>query len=580
MALKRSALLLLASMIVLHCVRSNPLTSAVGLQLPSGSKEKTDKILNFGKESLFLLKDHMESIDSTKLTAVMKGISSFAAFAPVLSSVISMILVFMPEENPVLNEVKKGFAEVNQKLDSLYIKISNLATDVKWHNYASVYSQDERIILNTWKKFSEFMDRRESPSPEETNQHIKAFTSFYERQGTESSVLNFYHYLTVEGMSLSENINDLLKEKFKCDVSVIGRYNLYLSSLFWKGMVLTQFYWKLTDVNTKSKEAEHVQMFKKVSEAQLSAVEFCLNNYKQYLEKDVDEIIKDHSSDEASLAAKVKQALDDKYSWYSWVVVVFDSSQSKNHKLYTEFTFTTDKFVVGISSTVKADMMDVDQVKNIARECFEDKNCEIKVTAQRCSHIWHSKDLDYGIFIPLKKYVEVTQVAYRNQFVEVPEPFHRVKCYWDGYESWISFHYSRHSSVCVTNQCQNNGKCKRLLRSNEWFCECQDGYYGDACDKIINMTMLIMLVGPQLAPTSIIEYKQLLMIGGSISILIFLFVLVLILVLKRKKCLSCCRLNGSSLESEKVVENKVQRMVQFYEMSQSVHFKEISTGKI
>ncbi|XP_043956341.1 uncharacterized protein LOC122822048 [Gambusia affinis] len=574
MALKRSASLLLASLIVFHFVQSDPLTSAAGLQLPSGSKEKTEKILNFGKDSLFLLKDFMESFDSTKVTAVMKGISSFAAFAPkvgpVVSSIINVILAFIPEENPVLKEVKKGFAEVNQKLDSLYIKISNLATDVKWFNYASVYSQDERNILNTWKKFSEFMDRRASPSPEETNQQVKEFTSFYERQRTESSVLNLYHYLTVEGISLSENINSLLKDKFKCDVSVISRYNLYLSSLFWKGMVLTQFYWKLTGVNTNGKEAEHVQMFKKVSEAQLSAVDFCLNNYRQYLEKDVEELITDSRSDEASLARKVKQALDLKYSWYNWVVVVFDSSQSKNHKLHTEFTFTTSQFVVGISSTIKADLMHVDEVKNTASDCFEKKDCEIQMTAQRCSHKWYSKDRGEEITIPLEKYAEVTQVAYKKQFVEVPEPFHRVKCYWDGYESWISLHYSRQSSVCVTNRCQNDGKCKRLLRSNEWLCECQDGYYGDTCDKIINMTLP--------GPTSRIEHKQLIIIGGSISGLIFVFVLVLVLVLKRKKCLSCCRLNGSRQKSENV-ENKVQRMMEFHEMSLSVHVREISTGR-
>ncbi|XP_054907858.1 uncharacterized protein LOC129373797 [Poeciliopsis prolifica] len=312
MALQRSASLLLASIILLHVVQSDPLTPANSLQLLPESKEKTEKILNFGKESLNLFKDVMENTVSTELTAIMKGISSFAVFAPAVSSFINMILIFIPAEDPELNELKKGFAEVNQKLDSLYIKISNLATDVKWFNYASVYSEDERNILNTWKKFSGFMDRRESSSPEETNQHVKAFITFYERSGTESSVLNLYHYLTVGGTSLSENINDLLKEKFKCDVSVIGRYNLYLGSLFWKGMVLTQFYWKLTGVNTKGKEAEHVQMFKKVSEAQLSAVEFCLNNYEQYLKKDVEEIIQGHSSDKASLANKIKQVLDER----------------------------------------------------------------------------------------------------------------------------------------------------------------------------------------------------------------------------------------------------------------------------
>uniref|UniRef100_A0A3B3TTT6 EGF-like domain-containing protein n=1 Tax=Poecilia latipinna TaxID=48699 RepID=A0A3B3TTT6_9TELE len=502
MAPNKSALMLLASMILLHwatfSVRSDPSASALGLQLPYGSREKTEKTLTVAKESLFLCKEAMGSMDSKKLSAVMKGISSFASFAPgvgaVVFSVVNMVQAFIPQDDPVLNEVKKGFAEVNQKLDSLSIKISNLATDVEWFSYVSVYSRDEHTILNTWEKFGEFLHRTESQSPEETSKKIKIFTHYYESSGAESSVSNLYRYLTVDSTSLSENLNSLLKKKFKCDVYMISRYNLHLSSLFWKEMVLNQFYWKLTGLNTKSKEAKNEQMFKKVSKAQLSAVEFCLTNYKQYLKKDVVEITKDQGSDQNSLALQVKEVLDIKYSWYNWVVVVFDQSQNKNIMLNTEFTFTTGNLVVAVDYTVKADMVHVEEMKDTARECFENKKCEPEtisqffMTAQRCSHTWFPKDHDEEITILLTKYAKITQVTYGDQFVEVPTPFHRVKCSWHGYGSWISVHYSRLLPVCVNNQCKNNGICKRLLRSNEWFCECPDGYYGDTCEKQMIIT--------------------------------------------------------------------------------------------
>ncbi|XP_014834823.1 PREDICTED: uncharacterized protein LOC106912517 [Poecilia mexicana] len=335
---------------------------------------------------------------------------------------------------------------------------------------------------------------------------------------------------------------------------MISRYNLHLSSLFWKGMVLNQFYWKLTGLN---KEAKNEQMFKKVSKAQLSAVEFCLANYKQYLKKDVVEITKDQGSDQNSLALQVKEVLDNKYSWYNWVVVVFDQSQNKNIMLNTEFTFTTGNLVVAVGFTVKADMVHVEEVKDTARECFENKKCERKtisqffMTAQRCSHKWFSKDHDEEITILLTKYAKITQVAYGDQFVEVPTPFHRVKCSWSGYDSWISVHYSRLLPVCVNNQCRNNGICKRLLRSNEWFCECPDGYYGDTCEKQMIITEPDPTPVPTPAPNSpVVSQQQVIIIVTIISVLIILFVLVLIAVLK------CRQLNGPCLELKRGNEHQ------------------------
>lgn len=180
----------------------------------------------------------MGNTDTTKLTSVLKGLTNFASLAPglgALSSVINMILIFIPQDDPVLNQVKKGFAKVNRELDSLSIQISNLATDVEWFNYASVYSQDEVRILSAWRKFSEFF---KTHGLNDFKHLAEIFTNYYEYTQAESSVINLYRYLTVSSTSLSGNLNDLLKRKFKCDIHEIGKYNLYFSSLLWKGMVL------------------------------------------------------------------------------------------------------------------------------------------------------------------------------------------------------------------------------------------------------------------------------------------------------------------------------------------------------
>lgn len=130
--------------------------------LPEDSRDQADQVLNAVKDSLSLFKDVMENINPDKVVGVIKSLSNFASLAPgiggVVSSVISMVLVFIPQDDPVLKAVKEGFAEVNRKMDSLSIQISDLATDVEWFSYISVYSQDERRILNAWRKFNEFRE--------------------------------------------------------------------------------------------------------------------------------------------------------------------------------------------------------------------------------------------------------------------------------------------------------------------------------------------------------------------------------------------------------------------------------------
>lgn len=203
--------------------------------LPEDSRDQADQVLNAVKDSLSLFKDVMENINPDKVVGVIKSLSNFASLAPgiggVVSSVISMVLVFIPQDDPVLKAVKEGFAEVNRKMDSLSIQISDLATDVEWFSYISVYSQDELRILNAWRKFNEFRESGELMRGEDKQRLAQIFTNYYENTGAETGMINLYHYLTVTSTSLSGNINELLKRKFKCDTSQIGKYNLYLSSL-------------------------------------------------------------------------------------------------------------------------------------------------------------------------------------------------------------------------------------------------------------------------------------------------------------------------------------------------------------
>ncbi|XP_029933226.1 SE-cephalotoxin-like [Myripristis murdjan] len=364
--------------------------------LPHYTKERTKEFMESGKAALAVVKDAFGFVQTTKTLVgitkkIAQGMSMLPSVVGLIFSVINIILGFFPQESP-MKQLQADLDEVNRKLDSLSMEISNLATDVEWHNYASVYSQDEVRILNAWKNFNVIFNSSMSAQSEEKKIRLaEMFTTFYENTATEGSVASLYHYLTVRGTSLSKNLLDILTRKSKCSIYDIGMYSIYFNSLMYRGMFLNQVYWSLMGFNTSVKAAEYTSMMKKIVNAEKEAVNYCKTNYMEFVKMEVVEISKKYSkSDKKEIAEQIKWALDKKYFWYSWVVVVYDTEQDYPDK--------TDGFTV----------------------------------------------------IPMK---EITVAVGRTDLCKSETP------------------------------CMNNGTCKILLESNQWECECPDGYDGYTCEK-------------------------------------------------------------------------------------------------
>lgn len=152
--------------------------------LPFRTREEVAASMQTAKDVLNFINDRIGKKNVETLSSVLKGISNIASLAPVIgglvSPIVNVVLAFVPQENP-LKELKEGFSQVNRKLDSLSLQISNLATDVEWFNYASVYSQDEVRILNAWKKFEEFRENSGLVKTAEDRLRLaEIFTNYYE----------------------------------------------------------------------------------------------------------------------------------------------------------------------------------------------------------------------------------------------------------------------------------------------------------------------------------------------------------------------------------------------------------------
>ncbi|XP_035852926.1 cephalotoxin-like protein [Sander lucioperca] len=516
-----ASMLLVSLILLLYCTTSSvqshdPPSSIVSpsyrvkRDLPPGTREKVGKSLAVAKNVLAVVKEVIGKISTQTSSAGMKGVSTIASLAAVIAdlafSIVDIVLIFIPQTDPVLKE----FEEVNRKLDLLSIQISNLATDVEWFNYASVYSQDELNILNSWKKFNELLHNSQLVQNEEQKLRLaEIFTNYYENTGTEASVANFYHYLTVKDTSLSGNLNKLLRKKFKCDFKEICKYNIYFSSLLWKGMVLNQFYWKL--IGLDSSEAKHTQMFKNVSRDQISALDYCLDNHMQYVKEDVKEIRKGLSADNKKVIAdEVKKALDKKYNWYNWVVLVYNTNQADYYILYDLTKIIEDTITVAVGYTLKSEKIHEYKVRKAADVCFKEKSCEIKDKVRGCRYNW-SPSHGMGYFtLTFTDYAKATHAAWGEEFAVAPAPLLQHDCWWyQSYYRQISIYNSKREDVCFhSDTCSYKGRCKQLLDFNERVCYCQDGYYGERCEKRIPISNTKAINLPVVPDISTIDTKM------------------------------------------------------------------------
>ncbi|XP_061567879.1 uncharacterized protein LOC133422030 [Cololabis saira] len=483
---------LLASLILVLCSASawsdssaNP--SALARfkrgQITPEIRTKIDKGFDVVVTSLRAFKDVMTHVDPDQVATVMSALGSFAALAPgigtAFAATISLILLFIPTEDKVMNE----FAEVNNKLDSISMQISQLKTDVKVSSFLSAYTTNEATIVNAWKEFEKFK-KKPTDDDKENNINIKNFIKYYKDTNVRKEVDNLFYFLTVEGVSISENINNLYKEKFECHVKYMGIYSLYLNDLMLKGMILNQVYLQLTHQSSPDDHTQRVNNLKKLYEIQKNTLRECYDSYEEQMEKDVEKIAKSFKPEEKKdIAEKVKTHLDDKYSWYDWLVVVYNTEDEKKHKIHNMIKIIANTVTVAVTYTLKVSPAEEEIVKQeistISQKCDVEQLKDYTITLS-------SPGSGHERFVDLTEYVMIGEVMNRHKDVaELPEPLRIITCKNKWHKS-VALHYSRKVEVCKPNPCQNGGVCKRLLESNNFLCECQDSFWGDLCENKVD----------------------------------------------------------------------------------------------
>ncbi|XP_029923271.1 uncharacterized protein LOC115370401 [Myripristis murdjan] len=503
-----SVLLLLATLLfMLSCITSNaeehPLSQRPTYanlvrkyrdrRAPQPMTGKTKELIKSSAQvASALLKVVADALNAPGVKEALGQIASFASLAPgigtLVAAIINLALAFVPGADPVKDMLK----DINQKLDSISKQIADLKTDVEWNTYASAYSRDETNIINSWNEFNKFRQSCEKePNCENQKRELaNKFVSFYENTATENSVARLVFYLTNTEASLSANLLHLLKKRHKCDIKELNRYNFFLNSLLWRGMVLNQLYYKLKGYDTEDKEAEYVSQFNKVIEAQRDVVASCADS-EEYIEPAVQKINQIHplKPDEES-ATKVKEELDKTYDFYYWIVVIFKSNDKEKHSLLHFTSVNLGDITVAVSRTNSKWNEDIftSENPNYLRGILEKKKCSnLEQELSRDNGPVDKWEMDY------LRLIFAALLVSKGKVFAAPEAFISGKC--NSVPAKLHFYFYAklpHSpnapwDPCGNFGCENGAKC-RWLAGTLTMCECQPGYHGDKCQNAVSVT--------------------------------------------------------------------------------------------
>ncbi|KAJ8365237.1 hypothetical protein SKAU_G00140680 [Synaphobranchus kaupii] len=506
-----AGLLLCATLL---CCSLSCMTLADEDELPYFTREKAEKSLEPLKAGLELVKNIVEVVDKTDWERFLKKMVTVSSLAPgvgtLVGAFINCALVYLPQTDPVLDKLKEEFANVNMKLDSVSMEISNLKTEVEWSNYASIYSQDESNILNSWKKWEEFISYCSSAGTIQTQKEsdlakmrmAERFTTYYENSATENSVYSLYGHLAVRQPALSVNLLDILVKRFQCDVQVVETYSKYFRVLLWKGLLLNQLYYTLKGFDADAKAQQSIQQLYDVIIAQQKTIVYCVQNYERYMKTDVEGITNaalSSGTDNMQLARKIKTALDRKYNWYDWIIAVIPSEEGHTFLNYTMVRVAT--VTVAVAHYQRGPINYV--YSFVSEKCNElEVACRSPTELLKCMIRYAEKD-----FIPLKHRTAALQASETSEISETPEPFYKRPCYFPGtlftYSGTISLYMKSHKQFTLSDprkpfqfpSCENSGTPTQILDTTGFVCECRYGFYGERCENDLELDKRKIRVG-------------------------------------------------------------------------------------
>ncbi|XP_064162295.1 SE-cephalotoxin-like isoform X1 [Anguilla rostrata] len=419
-----------------------------------------------------------------KVLEVFKKLGKIAYALGFVGALVGFILAFIPQENPILKFMKVQFSEVNRKLDSISLQINSLAEEMEWTVYASVYSNDENNIKNSWTKLREFIDSASAAQTEKEKTRLaERFTTFYENTGTESSVHNFHGYLTESNpASLNKNLLILVTEKSKGDFKTLVQFTAYFTSLMVTGLQLNLYYYALKGYDGKNKVREAVTQLNNVHTKIQDVLIDCADSFEIWAEKDVQQIGTKPLPDNKHLAYTIKEHLDKKFNWYNWTVIVHDKKDEEERTYGNSIkVIAQDKVVIHLLHREKGFTVHQGMKAQMEREWnSKGRLCQDKIS--QWPIIFQRRTMKYLEYIHERPdYAQtIDNELVKLKCLDLLEPI----LVYETYTVYLKSQKLVENHPCSDVNC-NKGECRQIKDTSSGICKCEKMFYGPTCQGSI-----------------------------------------------------------------------------------------------
>ncbi|XP_041930890.1 SE-cephalotoxin-like [Alosa sapidissima] len=417
-----------------------------------------------------MLKDGLEAFD---------GVAKLVPFMEAFGSLVRFTLGFVPKTSPHVTYMKRRFRQVSRELDSLSAQVRPLPSMPLWP------SEEEGVLLNGWAQLEQLVASLAAvDTPEERTRAAERFTGHCESRGTEDGVMSFHRRVTESSPLRGQSLLQLIWEQSEGDVRVLTRFSSYVTALMIRGSFVSTIYDKLkserADLQRALPAAEHLLSLSKFLQRRLLD---CTDGYAAWVRKDVEEIMTGPFSEIRSMATDIKAHLDAKFSWFTWTVIVLDSSLDYGFTYGYSITMHSQGRAVYL--VPRSSEAEVDAARRVETHQKMEKNKHVcPLVQENMSEVFPSslvkqmafahatpESLDYttvGDTVTVNCYTNfmfITTGTYINTVV-------------------LKSMGSLDHPSCSMLKCRH-GTCRQAQNSSVGFCLCETGFYGRSCENDI-----------------------------------------------------------------------------------------------
>ena len=284
----------------------------------------------------------MSELNGKDKVGIYKSLGKMAGFLGAAGGLISIALLFLPqEESAELKALKKGFAEVNMKLDVITTELDNIKDLIKLENQKAVYSSAAAKIIYGQKKLQEFLDEMAKTTCSNENQCKRAKARIALRYVRYFDVQKYFHQIvqgaTKKASEFGEPLLHLVKTTSQCHMPKIERLSNGILKLSFKAQQVILAHERLTGTKTSITNSIYtwLKSMYQLRDGTETVKQACFKNMKTRMIKEINnkKYQVSFSSNNAS-AIKLKEFLDDKYPWLGWIVYSYGAYGASKHNFY------------------------------------------------------------------------------------------------------------------------------------------------------------------------------------------------------------------------------------------------------